>query len=78
MIDVRDIEKAAERLAAVIVRTPLLRNFELDNLAGGVVLIKPECLQVTGSFKTTTTLATNINNRHSLDAGHAGTQGGNR
>ena len=51
MIDVRDIEAAAERLADVSVETPLLRNFELDQVAGGVVLLKPECLQVTGSFK---------------------------
>lgn len=51
MIDIRDIEAAAERLRDVSVRTPLLRNFELDAAAGGNVLIKPECLQVTGSFK---------------------------
>ncbi|MBT8103672.1 MAG: threonine/serine dehydratase [Gammaproteobacteria bacterium] len=31
--------------------TPLLRNFELDQAAGGTVLLKPENLQVTGSFK---------------------------
>lgn len=51
MVDVTNIEKAAERLQGVSVRTPLLQNFELDQLAGGKVLIKPECLQVTGSFK---------------------------
>lgn len=51
MIDVCDIERAAERLRDVSVRTPLIRNFELDAVAGGKVLIKPECLQVTGSFK---------------------------
>lgn len=51
MIELHDIEAAAERLAGVSVRTPLLRSFELDDLAGGRVLIKPECLQVTGSFK---------------------------
>lgn len=51
MIDVRDIEVAAERLRDVSVRTPLIRNFELDAAAGGAVLLKPECLQVTGSFK---------------------------
>jgi threonine dehydratase len=49
--DISDIEAAATRLAGISVRTPLLRNFELDEIAGGVVLIKPECLQVTGSFK---------------------------
>lgn len=51
MIDVQDIEAAAVRLSEVSVSTPLLRNFELDHIAGGVVLLKPECLQVTGSFK---------------------------
>jgi len=51
VIDVRDIERAAERLRDVSVRTPLIRNFELDAVASGKVLIKPECLQVTGSFK---------------------------
>ena len=51
MVDVADIEAAASRLDGVSIRTPLLQNFELDQLAGGKVLIKPECLQVTGSFK---------------------------
>lgn len=51
MIDVGDIEAAAQRLAGVSVRTPLLQNFELDEVAGGKVLVKPECLQLTGSFK---------------------------
>jgi len=51
MVDVTDIEAAAERLDGVSIRTPLLQNFELDQAAGGKVLIKPECLQVTGSFK---------------------------
>ncbi len=51
MIDVAAIESAAKRLAGVSVRTPLLQNFELDEVAGGKVLVKPECLQVTGSFK---------------------------
>lgn len=51
MIGIKDIEAAARRLAGVSVRTPLLRNHALDEAAGGTVLIKPECLQVTGSFK---------------------------
>lgn len=51
MIDIAEIEAAAKRLAGVSVRTPLLRNFELDAVAGGTVFVKPECLQVTGSFK---------------------------
>ena len=51
MIDITDIEAAAARLDGVSIRTPLLQNAELDAAAGGLVLIKPECLQVTGSFK---------------------------
>ena len=51
MIDIADIEAAAERLSGVSVKTPLLRNYELDQAAGGTVLLKPECLQLTGSFK---------------------------
>ena len=41
-----DVEAAAERIAAVAVRTPLLR-LPLD----GRVFVKPESLQRTGSFK---------------------------
>jgi threonine dehydratase len=51
VVDIVDIEKAAVRLDGISVHTPLLQNFELDQLADGKVLIKPECLQVTGSFK---------------------------
>lgn len=51
MIDLAAIESAAKRLAGISVRTPLLQSFELDAAAGGKVLVKPECLQVTGSFK---------------------------
>lgn len=51
MIGVEDIEAAAERLNNIRVATPLLQNSELDRIAGGEVLIKPECLQLTGSFK---------------------------
>ena len=51
MITLSDVAAAAMRLAGVSVRTPLVRNFALDDIAGGSVLIKPECLQVTGSFK---------------------------
>jgi len=46
-----DVRAAAERLAPYLRRTPLLRNPALDLAAGGQVLLKPECLQVTGSFK---------------------------
>jgi len=51
VITLSDVAAAAMRLAGVSVRTPLVRNFALDDIAGGSVLIKPECLQVTGSFK---------------------------
>jgi threonine dehydratase len=51
MIGIRDVEGAAARLDGVAVRTPLIRSAELDAETGGTVFIKPECLQVTGSFK---------------------------
>ncbi len=51
MIDIDAIEAAAARLDGVAVRTPLLRNDELDRIAGGPVLVKAENLQAIGSFK---------------------------
>jgi len=51
MVEFKDIEAAAKRLAPVVVETPLLRSPALDEAAGGTVIIKPENLQVTGSFK---------------------------
>ena len=51
MIGIAEVEAAAGRLDGVAVRTPLLSNHALDSAAGGRVLLKPECLQVTGSFK---------------------------
>lgn len=51
MITVADVEAAALRLCGVSVLTPLLQNVELDRIAGGAVWLKPECLQLTGSFK---------------------------
>lgn len=51
MVRISDIEAAAERLAGVAVRTPLIQNAELERVAGGPVLLKPENLQRTGSFK---------------------------
>lgn len=46
-----DVLAAGRRLAGHVVQTPMLRNAVLDGLTGGTVLIKPECLQRTGSFK---------------------------
>lgn len=51
MITIAAIEAAAARLQGVIVETPLLRSAALDELLGGSILLKPECLQRTGSFK---------------------------
>jgi threonine dehydratase len=48
---VADIEAAHARIRPYIVRTPLLESEALNRMAGARVLIKPECLQKTGSFK---------------------------
>ncbi|NBD28646.1 MAG: pyridoxal-phosphate dependent enzyme [Alphaproteobacteria bacterium] len=45
------IRAAADRLAGHARRTPLLSSPFLDEIAGRRVLVKPECLQHTGSFK---------------------------
>jgi len=46
-----DVLAAAERLRGVTVRTRLLESPLLNDRLGRRVLIKPECLQRTGSFK---------------------------
>ncbi len=46
-----DVEAAAARLRGRVVRTPMLRHPVLDEATGGTVLVKPEPLQRTGSFK---------------------------
>ena len=46
-----DVAQAAYRIASHVVRTPMLRNKALDDLTGGTILLKPEPLQRTGSFK---------------------------
>ena len=51
MINLSMIEAAATRLQGHIRRTPLLSSPFLDEIAGRRILIKPECLQHTGSFK---------------------------
>ena len=45
------IEAAARRLKGHARRTPLLSSPFLDEIAGRRILVKPECLQHTGSFK---------------------------
>ena len=49
--DYAAVAAAAQRLAGVARRTPLLADTPLDALTGGRILLKAECLQVTGSFK---------------------------
>lgn len=51
MTDIALIEAAAARLSGHVRRTPLLQAPLLDRLAGRRVLVKAECLQLTGSFK---------------------------
>ncbi len=46
-----DIDKAAERIAPHAVRTTLIYNPKLNEETGARVLLKPENLQRTGSFK---------------------------
>ncbi|MDD7910401.1 threonine/serine dehydratase [Pseudovibrio exalbescens] len=47
----QDILEARTRISNHAVHTPLLRSNVLDEVTGGQILIKPECLQRTGSFK---------------------------
>jgi threonine dehydratase len=49
--DYAAVTAAAQRLLGVARRTPLLADTPLDALTGGRILLKAECLQVTGSFK---------------------------
>jgi threonine dehydratase len=49
--DLHDIEAAAARIAAHVVRTPLVKSAWLSALTGGDVWLKLETMQPTGSFK---------------------------
>lgn len=51
MTSIAMIEAAAARLNGHGRRTPLLSSPFLDEIAGRRILVKPECLQHTGSFK---------------------------
>lgn len=51
MLTIADVMAAAGRLAGVARRTPLLESAALNEQVGGRLLIKPEPLQWTGSFK---------------------------
>lgn len=51
MTSISMIEAAARRLDGHVRKTPLLSSPFLDEVAGRRLLVKPECLQHTGSFK---------------------------
>jgi len=51
LVTLNEIREAAARLPPEIVRTPLLVSEDLAEVAGAPVWFKPECLQVTGSYK---------------------------
>jgi len=46
-----DVVAAARALRAVVARTPLVENLEVNEALGGRLLLKAECLQRTGAFK---------------------------
>lgn len=46
-----DVLAAAARIAGRVVHTPMIRHPWLDEQTGGTILLKPEPLQRTGSFK---------------------------
>jgi len=50
-LSIAAIRAAGHRLEGVAVKTPLLNVPLLDRLLGGRLFVKPECLQITGSFK---------------------------
>lgn len=50
-VGIDHLRAAAERLRPHLNRTPLLRTAVLDEHCQGQVFLKPECLQLTGSFK---------------------------
>ncbi len=50
-IGIADVEAASRRLAGQAIVTPLMSSADLDARTGARVLVKPEPLQRTGSFK---------------------------
>jgi threo-3-hydroxy-L-aspartate ammonia-lyase len=51
LIELADVEAAAERLLGIAHRTPMLTSRTLDGLVSGSVFVKPECFQRGGAFK---------------------------
>ncbi|MCU0484741.1 MAG: threonine/serine dehydratase [Anaerolineales bacterium] len=50
-VSLQDIREAAERIRPYIRRTPILREKSMDKVLGCQSYLKPEMLQITGSFK---------------------------
>ena len=50
-VSVEDVERAAQVIAGEVRETPVLPAGELSRRVGGTVVMKAECLQLTGSFK---------------------------
>jgi threonine dehydratase len=50
-VTIDDVRRAATTIDGVVVRTPVLRNDELDAAVGGSVFLKAESLQRGGAFK---------------------------
>ena len=50
-VNLEDIKTASNRLKNYVRHTPLLRGDKLDKVINCEVYLKPECLQITGSFK---------------------------
>lgn len=46
-----DVASASNRLRGKVHRTPVLESLALNNMVGGRILVKAECLQKTGTFK---------------------------
>jgi threonine dehydratase len=51
MITLHDVERAAQRIAGRVVRTPMVPNPAISRLTGAEVALKLDNLQVTGAFK---------------------------
>ena len=56
-VTLADVERAAQRIAGAIVRTPCLRSETLSRITGAEVVVKFENLQFTASFKERGALA---------------------
>jgi threonine dehydratase len=50
-VTLRDVEKAAERIAPHVHRTPVLRSTRIDSMVGARVFFKYESFQKVGAFK---------------------------